>query len=154
MIKAIICDLYNVCMTPKSDGTKYDPLAFNFASSFDFNTDLLQTLHDTKLPLYILTNMNRITLDSELVGFFESWGFKIFEAGQLGLDKSTSFAYEFVCKNKLGYTPDVVAFIDDQERNIIASKSANVVSFLYNSKIDTSSANLELKNWLKSLGVS
>jgi FMN phosphatase YigB (HAD superfamily) len=148
MLKAILVDLNNVILIPKDSTTGIDPATLLFLDIndyFEINNDLLAKLKVTTIPVYAFTALNTL-LNNPSVKSFLAMNFKqVFSEKLLGLDKQSSYAYEFIAKSKLGLKTDQVLFIDDSKTNIQAAKNTGMLTLLYTNKQDIIS---ELKNML------
>lgn len=153
MIKCIICDLYNVLVFPII-GEKYSPLSFNFESSLETNNGLLDFLKHLPVRKVIFTSMDKVSLDTQLVAYFNSYDFEIIEASKLGLDKSSTYAYEYLVKNLLGLSFAETMFIDDQPDNVGAALKTGIDAILYNNEFERERANNEIETKLKTVGFS
>jgi FMN phosphatase YigB (HAD superfamily) len=148
MLKAILVDLNNVILIPRSSKISTDPailLFLDINDVFEINNDLLSKLKGQDIPVYAFTALNTL-LNNPSVKSFLTMNFKqVFSEKLLGLDKQSSYAYEFIAKNKLGLKTDQVLFIDDSKTNIQAAKNTGMLTLLYTNKQDIIS---ELKNML------
>lgn len=154
MIKAIVCDLLNVLIFQAANVGSYDPLSFNSSTSLIFNDELLDDISNLNVKKVVFTSMNKVTLDFELMSKLSASGFDVIEANQLGLDKSSGYAYEYLVRNKLGLKMDEIVFVDDSMNNITAAKNQGISTFHFDTGNGLPKANLELRKVLKSLDIS
>jgi FMN phosphatase YigB (HAD superfamily) len=145
MIKAILIDLYNVLIFQREGAETYDPVQVNSPQSLEYSLGLMEYLAKTKLPWYVVTAVDNVTLDYELMGLLKSYGcIDVYETNRLGLDKRTAYTYEFIVKNKLGLKPTDTVYLDDTEKNITAAINAGLSAIVFK---DAKQA----ENWLKSM---
>ena len=107
---------------------------YHFFDYFGLNEQLLDKLAEIKeeVPIYMITEGNiqdYPALKEKLITVFDYD--KIYSTGQLGLDKKTPDAYEYV-KNDLGVKPHEILFVDDSDANSDAAESAglHIVRFI------------------------
>src|SRR3989304_7756421 len=111
-----------------------------FFDHYVLNNELLDYLKNLK-EKYILaicttgTIQNVPEVRSELDKVFS----KVFSSADIGYVKSDSEAYLYVAK-QLGVEPKDILFIDDQEENVLAAKTAglSVIRYTLNKELFTS----------------
>jgi FMN phosphatase YigB (HAD superfamily) len=142
MIKAVISDLYKVLVVPIPGAARYEPTGFNLNEVCTVNLEYLDILASTKLPVFFLSNYKNVLLDFELNNILAKYKATLYEAGQLGLDKASTYAYEFIAKNKIGIKPEESLVIDDTQANVEAALRAGATAVRYES-------NQQIRDWLK-----
>jgi FMN phosphatase YigB (HAD superfamily) len=112
---------------------------YHFFDYFGLNKNLLSKLAEmkNKIQIYMITEgkiQNYPELKEKLEVVFDYD--KIYSTGQLGLDKKTPAAYEYVIKD-LGIKPHEILFIDDSEENSKAARDAGLQVIQYESEFQT-----------------
>lgn len=112
---------------------------YHFFDYFRLNEKLLSKLTELKekLPIYMITEgkiQEYPDLKEKLAIVFDYE--KIYSTGELGLDKKTPDAYEYVIKD-LGVQPHKILFIDDSRKNSDAAKEAGLQVILFESEDQT-----------------
>jgi FMN phosphatase YigB (HAD superfamily) len=142
MIKALISDLSRTLLFPADEK---NPLTLNdqyrelmaknngfidFWQYFTFNGELLDAYLALKLPVYIFTS-DTIQDDPAMTILLKGKVLEIFSAKRSGLFKDDSYAYEFICKQKIGIKPEEALFIDDNSKFLEAARKAGLLTIKY-----------------------
>lgn len=141
MLKAIISDFSRVLLFPQDKSylgglnTLHRELSqqpnYHALDHFSFNAPLLSlysTLKD-KYPIFIFTSES-IQDDEAFQPYIQPIFSSVFSAKKLNIDKKNPEAYKIIAQ-KIGFSPNEVLYIDDNEENTVAATKAGCIVCLY-----------------------
>ncbi len=132
-------DLHKECI--KRHGEDYDFFAY-----FRTNDELLSVLKNcnSQYSLYLFTT-GMIQQKKEIRDILDTVVSDIYIAKEHNLQKNKASAYEFII-HKLQKMPQTLLYIDDQQENVDAAKSAGMSAIQYKDNVQIISHLTELLN--------
>jgi FMN phosphatase YigB (HAD superfamily) len=146
VIRAIVSDFSRVLLFPVDDSYQGGLNALNdrllsennmydFWQFFKLNQELLDNYVSLRLPVYIFTSdkvQDHPAVKQKLSQSLEG----VISAKQLNVKKTNSEAYMSVAR-QLGYRPDELLYVDDQQNNLDAARKAGLAVILHRSNKQT-----------------